>query len=342
MPDVREFESVMADAEQAARAGEAGRAEQLLREALRLHLAALGPSHPDLASTLNNLAVVCESTGKLDDAEAFYRQAHAVAAASRPPDDPLVITSRDNLRDFCAARSRAVEDWPDLGEVRPVEPAAAAPPEPPATPAAPEARTRVAAPQAPVVPGPRRREPWPLAARLALGVGVAAVLMFLLQTRRDEAPPAATQETAVAPGAAAAPPTPAASVATAAPPVAPARAAEPPPTTASAGADIRVLVSDVCRTLSTSGAWRCDPAGASPEAGRLSYFTRIAAPRDLRVQHRWYRGDTLRQSVTLSIAANPSAGYRTFSRQTVSPGPWRVELRAADGRVLHEAAFEVR
>jgi len=125
-----------------------------------------------------------------------------------------------------------------------------------------------------------------------------------------------------------------------APSLAPAAsAARPPDTTVG---DVRVLVSQVCTTLSTGGAWRCDPAGASPAPARLSYYTRIAAPRALRVQHRWYQGDTLRQNVTLSIAANPSAGYRTFSRQTVTPGPWRVELRTSDGVVLHEASFDVR
>ena len=76
--------------------------------------------------------------------------------------------------------------------------------------------------------------------------------------------------------------------------------------------------------------------------GRAAYYTRIASPSAMRVQHRWYRGTSLRQSVTLSIAANPSDGYRTFSRQTLSPGTWRVELRAADGALLHEAAFDVR
>ena len=42
---------------------------------------------------------------------------------------------------------------------------------------------------------------------------------------------------------------------------------------------------------------------------------------------------------------NPGAGYRTYSRNTISServGNWRVELRSADGAVLHEERFTVR
>jgi hypothetical protein len=57
--------------------------------------------------------------------------------------------------------------------------------------------------------------------------------------------------------------------------------------------------------------------------------------------HRWYRGDTLRQSVRLRIQANATEGYRTYSRQTVDDGDWRVEVNSADGRLLHEERFAV-
>jgi hypothetical protein len=61
------------------------------------------------------------------------------------------------------------------------------------------------------------------------------------------------------------------------------------------------------------------------------------------VVHRWYRGDTLRQSVKLTIRANATAGYRTYSRQTVDGGAdWRVEVRSANGDLLYERRFAVR
>ena len=46
----------------------------------------------------------------------------------------------------------------------------------------------------------------------------------------------------------------------------------------------------------------------------------------------------------LDIAPN-SAGYRTFSRRTMSAalaGQWRVELRTNDGQLLREERFTVR
>jgi hypothetical protein len=53
----------------------------------------------------------------------------------------------------------------------------------------------------------------------------------------------------------------------------------------------------------------------------------------------------MRRSVQLGIEANPDAGYRTYSRNTISSegvGDWRVEVRSADGTVLHEERFTVR
>ena len=66
---------MIAAAEEAAAAGNYPSAESLLREAARLQENSLGPLHPDLANTLNNLGVVCEITGKTVDAEQFFRRA---------------------------------------------------------------------------------------------------------------------------------------------------------------------------------------------------------------------------------------------------------------------------
>jgi hypothetical protein len=99
----------------------------------------------------------------------------------------------------------------------------------------------------------------------------------------------------------------------------------------------------VCRNLRTGGGeWRCDPAGEAVSAGQLFFYTRVKSERDAVVQHRWYRGTELRKSADLEIAANPGAGYRTYSRNTVSAGEWRVELRTPSGDVLHEERFTVR
>ena len=109
MPETREPQSVIDAAEQAASAGDYASAEQLLREAALLQEASLGPLHPDLANTLNNLGVVCEITEKPDDAEDCFRRACAIASTVLEPDHPFVATSRKNLEDFCAARGKAVD-----------------------------------------------------------------------------------------------------------------------------------------------------------------------------------------------------------------------------------------
>ena len=51
------------------------------------------------------------------------------------------------------------------------------------------------------------------------------------------------------------------------------------------------------------------------------------------------------RAVQLCIQANPGVGYRTYSRNDISrerAGDWRVELRSANGTVLHEERFTVR
>jgi hypothetical protein len=50
----------------------------------------------------------------------------------------------------------------------------------------------------------------------------------------------------------------------------------------------------------------------------------------------------LRQSVELTVHANTGTGYRTYSRNTVAAGEWRVELRTRDGALLREERFTVK
>src|SRR5215211_4653233 len=109
MPILRDARSIIENAEQAAAAGNYSSAEKLLREAAALQEQTLGPHHPDLANTLNNLGVVCEMTDDPIDAEHYFRRACTIATATLPPDHPFVATSSKNLHDFCAARGRPAE-----------------------------------------------------------------------------------------------------------------------------------------------------------------------------------------------------------------------------------------
>lgn len=353
MPDVREFDAVVEEAEQAAQAGNFVLAGRRLRDALGLQEAALGADHPDLASTLNNLAVVCETLGQFDDAERFYRRASAIASAALPPTDPLVVTSGDNLKHFCRARGRPLEDWPGLGALEPHAPAVTPPAAAPPAGRMPVPEPPAAARPVRVTPGGSAAASRPMRAMAATAT-LAIVGALVAATLWRGAPPVPTPPAAVPPAStpatpdrrvAAAPAREAATAPAAVRPTpalpAPAGRPSPPPAVGGSGS-VRLVVTELCSALSTNGTWRCVPLGAVASPGRVAYYTRIASPRPLRIEHVWYRGAALRQRVTLSVGASPSTGYRTFSRQTLTPGAWRVELRAAGGAVLHEATFEVR
>ncbi|HET9194406.1 MAG TPA: DUF2914 domain-containing protein [Vicinamibacterales bacterium] len=347
MPEPREARSIVEQAEQAAAAGNYASAEDLLREAAALQERTLGAQHPDLANTLNNLGIVCEITDNPIDAEHYFRRAHAIAAATLAPDHPFVATSRKNLHDFCTARGRPVE----------------LPPSPPAV----AAWLEAPAPAAP------RREPSPSAAEedapppvgkkslrpLALGGlgGVALLIVIVTMVRpwggagelkgRPEGRPLPAE------GGPLPPPSPAPSPAEPiAQPQPTATAAQPtrgeteaaggarPATTERSTAMPTVVAAQLCTALAN---WRCETADNEVPPGPMFFFTQVKSDTATTIEHRWYQGDRLHRAVPLRIQANPGAGYRTYSRTTVNgAGDWRVELRSADGTVLHEERFTAR
>jgi len=318
--DARQF---LERAENAAAAGDLASAGELLRGAARIQEEELGPLHPDLANTLNNLAVVAEGTGRWSEAESLYRRAAAIAAAALPPDHPMVVESRQNLEDFCRAHGLSL-DSPAVVTPEPVTPAPIA------------SQARPAAP----TPG-RATPPFRWVAIGAVVLGAAVLLMLRPWSARDapapapKAAPAASEpvSTSPAPVEQAQPPAPA-----------PRRddrnaATRKPP----AAGGITVASAQLCRAFSASGrSWRCDPVGQPATPGPIVFLTRVTSPRDATVVHRWYRGNTLRQSVMLEIEANATEGYRTYSRLTVEAGDWRLEVRGGDGRLLNEQRFTVR
>jgi hypothetical protein len=361
-PDARDM---LERAERAAAAGEFVAADEFLRNASRIQEETLGPLHPDLANTFNNLAVVAERTGHLDDAETFYRRAVAIASASLPPEHPMVVASRDNLESFCRARGVPIDpptrlsptgDADDESETSIAEP----PLMPAATTATEHSASAADAAKVPPVtlrsnPDPSlpvASEPIPRApvaakrSHLIVWVAVAIVVGVLLMWR-----PWSSRNTSTSTSADVAPPRPETlppgPAATEAPPkTAPARSNRGEPDSkpvAPAPGAVTLVAAELCRSFSPTGrSWRCEPLSDSANPGALVLYTRIRSTRDETVVHRWYHGDTLRQSVKLAIGANTSEGYRTYSRQTVTPGDWRVEVRNADGKLLDERRFSVR
>jgi Tfp pilus assembly protein PilF len=366
-------------AERAATAGDLAAADELLRSAARIQEDELGPLHPDLANTLNNLAIVAEKIGQLADAETSYRRAAAIASASLPADHPMVADSRQNLEDFCRARGLPIDATavmtPSAADTEPEPDAfavgdAAGPAETIANVRPPDAgfSTQARLPSGTPRPTPRPpaltafpalppapRRAWRPLAWLAIVMVVLATGALLVLGW-----PSSSRQTST-PGPIAAPTAPQIAKPALPPPTLPAPIdqAQPskvvprgddrdvitnkPRVSAPSSEAINLITAQLCETFSASGgSWRCDPAGDSVAPGPIVLYTRARSLRDAAVVHRWYRGDTLRQSVKLTIRANPTAGYRTYSRQTVNGGDWRVEVRSEGGDLLHERRFAVR
>ncbi len=351
-PDLR---SVFEAAEHAAAAGDYLSAERHLREAAAQQEATVGPLHPDLANTLNNLGVVYETLDRPDDAERCYRRAYSIATTSLPVNHPFIATSEKNLRDFCNARGKAFEPRAPLPEI-----------------------TLTSAPLV-TQPEPRLERAPGLGLRLrqaALLAGVALVALLTVRFWLGGREPVVESERAAAPPpsdvAAPAPlpqrsePPPRSEPAAENLPAPPVKAERPkskpapapaprataerptataaakttrPPAAVPAGVVPALVEANVCRTVRE---WRCEPPGSPVGSGQLFFYTRVKSPGSTTVEHRWYRGDRLHRSVTLRIQENQRSGFRTYSRTSVNAGDWRVELRARDGAVLHTENFTVR
>ena len=338
MTDALDSASMIEAAQKAVGAGDYPAAERLLREAATVQEATLGSLHPDLASTLNNLAFVCEHTNNIAEAERGYRRAHAIAVASLGPRDPFVATSVKNLVGFCA--THGIPIW---------KPPAIQPDTETDTP-----DTDSATPDIDSAPeGQREQVPVVVARRRPLAIGVIALATVLVAavvftTRREPQTPSPSNVPAPSPTTAAptreVPPTVA--VTPRLEPTPPrverpatrARIATPQPVT--------VLNAQLCKALARRGSpdWQCTSAGADLQPGTLFFYTRLLTGTNTTVEHRWYRGERVHQVIRLRVAATPGSGYRTFSSNTVSAeraGDWKVELRTADGIVLQEQRFVV-
>jgi hypothetical protein len=350
MSRLEEARHLLERAEQAAMGGDFVTADELLESAATIQQQELGLHHPDLANTLNNLAIVAEKTGRTSEAETLYRRAASIAAAALPSDHPMVVETKQNLADFCRAHGVPVHP-PPPPPVHPPPPPVAAP-----IPAVPRPDLPLPAPIAsePVAPASAPGKASHSLAWLAIGALVLVVVVFFLLSRSrssDETstPAAAPEPTTSQPAQSTPPPTkvPAArapSEQASRPKDAPRKPDRPAATEQpSARGAVTLAIAQVCRGFSTSGSrWRCDPAEGSATPGPLVFYTRVKSPHETAVVHRWYQGNTLRQSVRLGIHGNATEGYRTYSRQTVTAGDWRVEVRSADGALLHEERFVVK
>ena len=344
MPEPREARSIIESAEQAAAAGNYASAEHLLREAAAVQEQTLGPHHPDLANTLNNLGVVCEMTDNPIDAEHYFRRSYAIATATLAPDHPFVATSRKNLHDFCAARGRPTE-------LPPSPPAVAAWLEAPAR-AAPLRESSRSANRPDEAPIPGKRFLSPLAVGALSGVALLIAILTVARPWGSPVEEPGSPATTIAPAREAPAPTPTAPPAEplartpdTVTPTQPTRSevdAAGPGTPAQPAVTPTVATAQLCTALRD---WRCDAADSQVPPGPMFFYTQVKSATATTIEHRWYQGDRMLRAVPLRIEANPGTGYRTYSRNTITSeraGDWRVELRSADGTVLHEERFTVR
>jgi Protein of unknown function (DUF2914)/Tetratricopeptide repeat len=342
MPEPHELRSVIEAAEQAASSGDYVTAELNLRQAAALQETQFGPFHPDLANTLNNLAVVYERADSPAEAELCYRRAYSIATTAHAPDHPLVVTSRKNLEDFCKARGKPFE----RSTVRPERVARRKPvgtfsrpivvgvtgvlgfaillatvfwvrssgpdeSSPGPTPTSGQSHKRVPEP-APIKPHPRQQE---ITTEASASVPPEIERPIARSSREPVAPESSRS-------------------------VAGERRAPAAPVTVVAA----MAEAQLCRRLSTRD-WRCDPVSSPVAPGQLFFYTRVKTSQDTTIEHRWYHENRLRQSVELRIRASPGSGYRTYTRQTLTAenaGNWRVELRTKDGSLMYEERFVVR
>jgi hypothetical protein len=178
---------------------------------------------------------------------------------------------------------------------------------------------------------------------------VIAIVVVIVAARMwfatSPAPDVATSVSTPTPESDPAPaPTPTPAPAPAPPPEPVATATPEPPRTSTRSPLPAIRSALLCRSLDRSGEWKCDEAGSTVSPGTLYFYTRLVSTAETTVEHRWYHDERLHQRVELRIRANES-GFRTYSRMTINAeraGRWKVELRTADGRVLHEKDFSVR
>jgi len=80
-------------------------AEPLFRRALAMTEKSFGPEHPNVATCLNNLALLLIATNRLAEAEPLFRRALANYEKSLGPEHPHCRTTINNYAGLLAAMS---------------------------------------------------------------------------------------------------------------------------------------------------------------------------------------------------------------------------------------------
>jgi tetratricopeptide (TPR) repeat protein len=84
-------------------------AEPLFQRALAIREKALGPDHPDAATSLNNLAELYRSQGRYQESEPLYQRALAIREKALGPDHRDTLATRSNIAKWTGQTGQARE-----------------------------------------------------------------------------------------------------------------------------------------------------------------------------------------------------------------------------------------
>ena len=89
--------------------GQYAKAEPLYQQSLAIHRKSLGPDHPGVATSLNNLAMLYYSQGQYAKAEPLHQQALAIFLKTLPADHPNLATVMENFA-LCLEKLKRGDD----------------------------------------------------------------------------------------------------------------------------------------------------------------------------------------------------------------------------------------
>jgi tetratricopeptide (TPR) repeat protein len=95
-----EVAALNAQVEELYRQGRYSEATPLAQRVLRIREAALGLNHPDVGTSINNLAILYQSQGLYRDAEPLFERALAISEKAFGANHPNVATSLNNLAEL--------------------------------------------------------------------------------------------------------------------------------------------------------------------------------------------------------------------------------------------------
>ena len=94
------------------RQGDYERAVEAAKKALQVAEQAVGPDHPEVATSLNNLAMLYRVQGQYAQAEPLYRRSLAIREKALGPDHPDVATTLNNLAELYRVQGRYTQAEP--------------------------------------------------------------------------------------------------------------------------------------------------------------------------------------------------------------------------------------